>query len=265
MRDFPEDRGPNGMRNGDKSMQYLLVALAFAGSIAASVIVIAYATASSGVTMTNALTQSEAEGKITREVVDEPSRTGKPDYLDMTEYIDALLSSVENEQESSDPATGTNPAEDPVDSPAEEPLDSPAEDPVDTPTSKPAITPTEEPVDEPEEEVDEPEEEVDEPEEEVDEPEEEVDEPEDDTTTGTPNDEPVDEPVDSITNDTATEEPADSPAEEPADSPAEEPADSPAEEPADSPAEEPADSPAEEPADEETILQDALEPLGKLT
>jgi hypothetical protein len=264
MRDFPEDRDLNGMRNGDKSMQYLLVALAFAGSIAASVIVIAYATASSGVTMTNALTQSEAEGKITREVVDEPSRTEKPDYLDMTEYIDALLSSVENEQESSDPATGTNPAEDPVDSPAEEPLDSPAEDPVDTPTSKPAITPTEEPVDEPEEEVD---------------------EPEDDTTTGSPNDEPVDEPVDSITNDTATEEPADSPAsqpgtgtqpadspaEEPADSPAEEPADSPAEEPADSPAEEPADSPEEpadspeEPADEETILQDALEPLGKLT
>jgi hypothetical protein len=237
MRDFPEDRGPNGMRNGDKSMQYLLVALAFAGSIAASVIVIAYATASSGVTMTNALTQSEAEGKITREVVDEPSRTEKPDYLDMTVYIDALLSSVENEQESSDPATGTNPAEEPLDSPAEEPLDSPAEDPVDTPTSKPAITPTEEP----------------------------VDEPEDDTTTGSPND----EPVDSITNDTATEEPADSPASQPgtgtqpADSPASQPGTG--TQPADSPAEEPADSPAEEPADEETILQDALEPLGKLT
>jgi hypothetical protein len=82
----------------DKSLELLLIAFIATGSIAGSMIVIAYATAGGPVLdgaepMRGDAAESEPEDKVGLDAEKQPE---EPVY-DFTEYIDNLLASAENE------------------------------------------------------------------------------------------------------------------------------------------------------------------------
>lgn len=106
MARIPADSGSNIRSDGDKSLELLVIAFIVTGSIAVSVIVLAYATAGSHSsdgtgTMPSAVTESEPTEKI-EQAGGEPfdnEDSEKPAY-DFTEYIDRLLSKLEVDEKS---------------------------------------------------------------------------------------------------------------------------------------------------------------------